>query len=59
MSPTSNRLESLAATHSKSPADVLEFWLERASIREYCGGQSRQAAELAAMADVEQWLEGK
>jgi hypothetical protein len=51
-------LERLAATTKRDPLDVLEFWLERASIREYDGGQPREYAERDALADVEQWLKG-
>ena len=59
MSPTSARIESLAAERGISPLDVLEFYLERAAIREYDGGLSRTDAETAALADVEQWLNNK
>lgn len=56
MSPTSARIESLASTHGVAPLDALEYYLERAAIREYDGGMSRNDAETAALADVEQWL---
>jgi hypothetical protein len=59
MSPTSARIESMAATHSVSPLDALEFFLERAAVREYCGGQSRPDAESSALDDVEQWLQNR
>ena len=59
MSPTSDRIESLASSHGVAPLDVLEFYLERAAIREYDGGLSRNDAETAALGDVEQWLNSK
>lgn len=44
------RLEVVAFAHRLrlDPDDVVEFWKERAAIREYLGGYSREAAERAA-----------
>jgi hypothetical protein len=55
MSPTSARIEWLAATHGVPPDEALEYFLERAAIREYEGGLSRDAAENAALGDTEVW----
>jgi hypothetical protein len=49
-------LEALAVTYGRSPADVLELFMERASIREMEGGMSRTDAERAAVFDVENWF---
>lgn len=46
-------LERIAAEHNRSPLDVLELFLERASIREFCGGLPRAIAEFAAVHDCE------
>ena len=59
MSTISNRLERMAAERGISPLETLEFYLERAAIREYDDGMSRNDAETAALADVEQWLTSK
>ena len=40
------------------PEDVRDDFEERAAIREFCGGQSREAAEAAALAETELALEG-
>jgi hypothetical protein len=37
-------------------AIVRELWAERAAVREFDGGQSREAAEAAALADVRELL---
>lgn len=59
MSPVSARLEQLAELHDVSPLRLLEFWIERASIREHLGGCTRAEAERLALQDVESELEGK
>ena len=56
MSPISDAIERLAETHKRDLLEVFEFWLERASIREYCAGMTRDAAEAAAVDDVRTWL---
>lgn len=45
------RTEQIAAASGRSPLDVLEFWLERAAIRQYDAGMTRPAAEAAAYED--------
>ena len=42
----------LAKRFGADPDDVIEWWLERASVREYDGGQSRADAEAAALDDA-------
>ncbi|MBX3157481.1 MAG: hypothetical protein KF773_16010 [Deltaproteobacteria bacterium] len=42
----------LATRFGVDPEDVLEWWLERASVREYDGGQARADAEAAALEDA-------
>jgi len=32
--------------------DALEHWSERAAVREYCGGASREEADAMALGDV-------
>lgn len=44
----------LAARHGLKAADLVEAWAERAAIRQYVGGFTRQGAELWAIGDVEQ-----
>lgn len=39
--------------------DEQERYEERAAIREFCGGESRQDAEEAARIEVENWLKLK
>lgn len=56
MSSVSAKLEALAELHGLNPLHVLEWFLERAAIREYDGNVSRAEAERGAMADVEEWL---
>lgn len=42
------------------PADLLYEFHERAAIREFDGGQTREEAEAAAMQEVwERWMRGK
>lgn len=55
MSPTSDQIERLAARYGVPVLEAQEFYLERAAIREYDGGLSRDAAETAALEDVEVW----
>lgn len=43
----------LATRHSLNPERLVEDWVERAAIREYLGGFSRQGSELWAIGDVE------
>jgi len=57
MSPISTRLEALAELHCVDPLDLLEFHTERSAIREHDEQISRDAADLAALRDVEDWLE--
>lgn len=56
MSPTSNAIERLAATRGVPVLEAQEFWAERAAIREYDGGVSREAAERGALEDLEIWV---
>jgi len=37
--------------------ELVEWWSERAAVREYDGGQARDEAELAALDDVRQMIE--
>jgi hypothetical protein len=53
MSPASARIERWATTHGVSAAVALEMFLERVSIMRESGGLSEQAAEIAALADME------
>jgi hypothetical protein len=55
MSPLSTAIERFAADHGVPVLEAQEFWAERAAIREYDGGLSREAAESAALQDVEVW----
>ncbi len=52
-------VERLANAANVSPLDVLEFFLERAAIREYQGGMPRDQAEALAVQDAEIWIELK
>jgi hypothetical protein len=56
MSPTSALIESMATTHGVPVLDCLEFYLERAAIREFDGNQSRPDAESGAVEDVKIWI---
>jgi hypothetical protein len=42
----------LARTLGLEADDVIEWWLERSSVREYDGGLTREAAEAAALEDA-------
>lgn len=59
MSSVSAKLETLADRHQRNPLHILEWFLERAAIRQYEGGHSRAEAERLALADVEAGLEGR
>lgn len=59
MSSVSAKLEALATLHQRNPLHLLEWFLERASIREFDGGLSRAEAERLALEDVANELEGK
>lgn len=50
----STALEAIAASSARSPLDVLELWLERASIREHDGGLPRAEAERLAVWDCQE-----
>lgn len=39
--------------------EALEFFTERAAIREYFGGFPRAEAERLALEDTREWLEGR
>lgn len=56
MSPTSDKIESLARKHGVNALEALEFFLERASIREFEGGLSRDEAESEALKDLEIYI---
>lgn len=56
MSPTSEAIEKLAVSSGVPVLECLEFFLERASIREYDGAMSRDAAEAAALDDARLWV---
>ena len=58
MSSVSAKLETLAETHCINPLHILEWYLERAAIRQYEGGLSRAQAERLALQDVEDELNG-
>lgn len=47
-------IERIARESQRDILDVFEWFLERASIREYCAGMPRDAAEEAALDDVRQ-----
>ena len=47
----------LARQTNRDPAEIIDWWLERASIREFEGGQSRDAAEHDAFEEVRSALE--
>ena len=50
------RLLRLALASGRTEADAVEWFSERAAIREYDGGQSRAEAEREAERECEQWL---
>lgn len=55
MSPISDAIERMAQRYGVPVLEAQEFWAERAAIREYDGAMTRDAAELAAVGDVELW----
>lgn len=57
MSPTSNEVERLAAAHKVPVLECVEFFLERAAIREYDGGMQRDDAEREALEDARIWVQ--
>ncbi len=48
----------LARRFHRNPEDVVDWWRERAAIREFEGGQTRDEAERDELADVEALLGG-
>ena len=42
----------LAKTAGRDPEDVVEWWTERAAIREHDAGSTRASAEAAALDDI-------
>lgn len=59
MIPISTQIENIAKQYGVALLEVFEFFLERASIREYEAGMPREDAERAAVGDVREWLEGR
>lgn len=55
MSPTSDAIEKLVSRHGVNALEALEYFLERAAIREYDGGMSRDEAEAEALEDLDIW----
>jgi hypothetical protein len=53
---TRDAIIELARDAGQPVDDVLEWWGERAAIREFDGGQPRATAEVDALADVQAWL---
>jgi len=47
----------LAERAGVDPDELVEWWSECAAVREYDGGQSRQAAEQGALEDMQRLLE--
>jgi hypothetical protein len=47
----------LAHRFGRDPDEVVEWWAERAAIREVEGGQARDDAEREALAEVREMLE--
>jgi hypothetical protein len=50
-------IEELAKQHGVPELELLEFFLERAAIREYDAGMTREAAETAALEDARVWAQ--
>ena len=48
-------VRTLARRFGVDEADLVERWSERAAVREYDGGMTREQAETAALADVRAW----
>lgn len=55
MSPTSDAIERMAERYGVPAPEMLEFFLERAAIREHDGCMSRDEADAAALEDAEIW----
>ena len=55
MGPLSDAIERMAARYGVPVLEAQEYWAERAAIREFEGGMSREAAESAAVGDTEVW----
>lgn len=51
-----DRILTLAIGSGRTPAEVYEYWSERAAIRQHSAGYPREEAEQLAVGDVEQWL---
>ena len=51
-----DRILTLAIGSGRTHAEVYEYWLERAGIREYDAGYPRAEAERLAVLDTEDWL---
>ncbi len=47
----------LAERAGVDPDELVEWWAERASVREFEGGQTRDEAELGALEDMREVLE--
>jgi len=46
----------LARSAGRNPDEIIEWWSERAAIREFEAGESREAAERAALDEIRQAL---
>ena len=46
----------LSIGSGRTPAEVYEYWSERAAHREHSAGYPREEAERLAVGDVEVWL---
>lgn len=57
MSPMSDAIEKLARQHGVNACEALEYFLERAAIREHDGGMSRDEAEAEALKDLEIYIQ--
>lgn len=53
-----DRCSELARSAGREPADLIEWWAERAAIREVDGGQDRADAERAAFAELREAVGG-
>jgi hypothetical protein len=56
VSPTSDAVERLAQQHAVPVLEAVEFYLERAAIREYEGRMTRDDAEAGALEDTRMWV---
>jgi hypothetical protein len=57
MSPTSETIELLAKRHGCNPLHALEYFLERAAIRQHDGGMTQEQAEEEALKDLGMWIQ--